>query len=188
VGGVSIANIELENVSSDISKVFAKDPAKRKAALHEAATNFNKAVADYEGISVHCAPKSPVCSPAKGGEPDILPDEPGGYSGFSALFGHKFVAPVISPNGPLNDLDGNVITDSSSPPNVGFPGFGGIDAAQSLAYVAAMQENGIPITFAYIADIHDNPREAAHWLVEMPVHATRPIRRWRRPLTSSYNV
>jgi hypothetical protein len=163
VGGVSIANIELENVSSDISKVFAKDPAKRKAALHEAATNFNKAVADYEGISVHCAPNSPVCSPAKGGEPDILPDEPGGYSGFSALFGHKFVAPVISPNGPLSDLDGNVITDSSNPPNVGFPGFGGIDAAQSLAYVAAMQENGIPITFAYIADIHDNPNgENAH--------------------------
>ncbi len=157
VGAVSIANIELENVSSDLQKVFAKDPAKRKAALHEAATNFNKAVADYEGISVHCAAGNPVCSSTNGGEPDILPDEPGGYTGFNALYGNKFVAPVISPNGPLNDLDGNLITDDSNPPNPGFPGFGGIDAAQSLAYVAAMQENGIPITFAYMADIHDNP-------------------------------
>jgi hypothetical protein len=69
------------------------------------------------------------------------------YSGFNALFGHKFVAPVIAPGG-LNDLDGNPIT--------GFPGFGEISASQTLAYVAAMQEHGVPVTFAYISDVHDN--------------------------------
>ncbi len=67
------------------------------------------------------------------------------------------MAPVINPGGPLEDLDGNLMTDDSTPPNPGFPGFGGIDAAQTLAYVASMQEHNIPITFAYISDVHDNP-------------------------------
>ena len=90
-------------------------------------SNFNKAVADYEGIAVHCAAGSAVCATANGGEPDVLPQEPGGYTGFNALYGHKFVAPVISPSSALNDLDGNLITDDSTPPNPGFPGFGEID-------------------------------------------------------------
>ena len=156
VGAVSIANMELENVSGDIRTVFASDPAKLAAALAEVKSNFNKAVADYEGIAVHCAAGSAVCATANGGEPDVLPQEPGGYTGFNALYGHKFVAPVISPSSALNDLDGNLITDDSTPPNPGFPGFGGIDAAQTLSYLAAMQEHGIPITYAYISDIHDN--------------------------------
>ncbi|HEU0316188.1 MAG TPA: hypothetical protein VFR49_02595, partial [Solirubrobacteraceae bacterium] len=37
----------------------------------------------------------------------------------------------------------------------GFPGFSP-SAAQSLGYVAAMQESGIPVTYAYIRDSHDN--------------------------------
>jgi hypothetical protein len=154
VGAASIANIELENVSSDLKRVFATDPTKLAAALAEASSNVDKAVADYEGISVHCAANNAVCSSANGGEPDVLPEEPGGYPGFSALYGHLFVAPVISPGGPLTDLDGNVITDGMG--NVGFPGFGGISASQTLAYVAAMQEHGIPVTFAYISDAHDD--------------------------------
>jgi hypothetical protein len=156
VGAVSIANIDLENVNGDIATVFASDPTKLAAAQAEARSNRNKAVADYEGIAVHCAAGDPVCSTANGGEPDGLPQEPGGYTGFNALWGHKFVAPVISPNGPLNDLDGNLITDNSSAKNPGFPGFGGIDAAQALAYVAAMQEHGIPVTYAYIPSVHEN--------------------------------
>lgn len=156
VGAVSIANMELENVSGDIKTVFASDATKLAAALAEASSNKNEAVADYDGIAIHCAANDAVCSAANGGEPDVLSQEPGGYTGFSALYGHKFVAPVISPRGPLNDLDGNLITDDSTPANPGFPGFGGIDAAQTLSYVAAMQEQGVPVTYAYIADIHDN--------------------------------
>jgi arylsulfatase A-like enzyme len=156
VGAVSIANMELENVSGDIKTVFANDPAVLSAALAEAKSNFNMAVADFEGIAIHCAAGNALCSSTNHGEPDVLPQEPGGYNGFNALYGHKFVAPVISPGGPLKDLDGNTVTDASSPPNVGFPGFGGISAAQTLAYVAAMQEHGVPITYAYISDAHDN--------------------------------
>jgi hypothetical protein len=158
VGAASIANMELENVNGDIKTVFANDPTVLAAALAEASSNFNKAVADFEGISVHCAAGNSICSAANHGESDVLPQEPGGYTGFNALYGHKFVAPVISPSGPLNDIDGNPEQDSHG--NLGFPGFGGISAAQTLGYVAAMQENGIPITYAYISDAHDNHSSA----------------------------
>jgi hypothetical protein len=151
VGAASIANMELENVTSDINTVFG--PNSPEAA--EAKANKTKAIADFEGVAVHCAAGDTVCAAANGGQSDVLPQEPGGYDGFSGLFGHLFVAPVISPSGPLTDLDGNVITDGKG--NNGFPGFGPITASQSLAYVAAMQEHGIPVTFSYISDAHDDP-------------------------------
>jgi hypothetical protein len=154
VGAVSIANMELENVGGDLQSVFGSDPAELAAALAEAKANRNKAIADFEGIAIHCAAGNAVCSSANHGEPDILTQEPGGYTGFNALYGHTFVAPVISPGGPLNDLDGNLIQDTHG--NAGFPGFSGISAAQTLSYVAAMQENGVPVTYAYISDAHDN--------------------------------
>ena len=169
VGAVSTANIELENVGGDIQAAFAADPVVQAAALAEANSNFNQAVADFEGIAIHCAKDNPVCSSANTGVADVLPQEPGGYTGFNALYGHKFVAPVISPDGPLMDLDGNPVTDSNAPSNVGFPGFGGITAAESLAYVAAMQEHGIPVTYAYISDAHDNHTAEGDTLYGPPV-------------------
>src|SRR5260370_23531376 len=158
VGAGSIANMELENVNGDIKTVFANDPTVLAAALAEAKSNFSQAVADFEGIAVHCAAGNALCSSANHGEPDVLPQEPGGYSGFNALYGHKFVAPVISPNRPLNDIDGNPEQDSHG--HLGFPGFGGISAAQSLGYATAMQENAIPVTSAYISATHDNHSRA----------------------------
>jgi hypothetical protein len=149
VGAVSIANMELENTGNDITNVFG---AGSPEAI-EAASNFRKATADFVGIAVHCAAGDAVCA---SGKPDILPQEPGGYSGFNALYGHKNVAPVISPSGPVTDLDGNIITDGRTPPNVGFPGFGGISASQSLAYVADMLENGVPVVYSYISDAHES--------------------------------
>ncbi len=142
VGAVSIANMEMENITSDIVEIYG-NPSPQYT---EAKTNKTQAVADFEGIAIHCALNSSVCSAANNGEPDLLPDEPGGYSGYMGLFGHKYVVPVIAPSG-LNDLSGNPIT--------GFPGFGGISPAQALAYDAAMLENGIPIIFTYISDAHD---------------------------------
>jgi hypothetical protein len=141
VGAVSIANMELENTHADITTVFG---AGSPEAI-EAASNPGQATSDFVGIAVHCAERSAVCA-AGNSKPDVLPDEPGGYAGFKALYGHKYVVPVIAPSG-LNDLSGNSIS--------GFPGFGGISAAQSLAYTATMQENGVPITYSYISDAHD---------------------------------
>lgn len=53
----------------------------------------------------------------------------------------------------LQDLLGNPIQDPFGQP--GFPGFDGMSAAVSLAYVVEMQEKGIPVTYAYISDAHD---------------------------------
>ena len=93
VGAFSIANIEFENVTSDINNVFGPGSDEAK----EAQANPVKAMADFEGIVVHCAQKSPLC--AKYGAKDILPDEPGGYMGFKALYGNANVQPQISPSG-----------------------------------------------------------------------------------------
>src|SRR5690349_9913959 len=108
---------------------------------------------DFVGIGVHCAQNSSLCSAANHGRTDLLPDEPGGYSGFNGLFGAKYVNPQIHPSGPMTDLNGNVIQDATG--HVGFPGFDGMEATVSLSWVAQMQEAGIPITYAYISDAHD---------------------------------
>jgi hypothetical protein len=142
VGAVSIANMELENTGADITTVFGAGSPEAS----EAASNSSQATKDFVGIAIHCAANDAVCA-AGNQKADVLPDEPRGYLGFNALYGHKYAVPVIAPSG-LNDLFGKPIT--------GFPGFGGISAAQSLAYTAAMQENGVPITYSYISDAHDS--------------------------------
>jgi hypothetical protein len=138
VGGVSTANIELEN-TGNLATVFG--PGSPNVTDPDA-------TADFIGIAIHCAKNNAVCSDVNGGQADVLPQEPGGYNGFKALYGHDFVAPVISPGGPLTDLSGKTIS--------GFPGFGGISASQSLGYTAAMLENGVPVTYSYISDAHDS--------------------------------
>ncbi len=149
VGAVATANMILENNSVDVPTVFGAGSPEAAEAL----ANPNLATTDFVGIGIHCAMGDSLCAAANHGQPDLLPDEPGGYTGFNGLFGHKYVAPQISPNGPLTDLNGNVIVDSANRP--GFPGFDGMSASVSLAYVAAMQEHGVPITYAYISDAHD---------------------------------
>ncbi len=146
VGQVATANTVLENIATDIPTVFG--PGSPQAA--EVASNPGQAFADFVGIGVHCALRNALCA---NGQADLLPQEPDGYTGYKALFGHTYVAPQVSPNGPLTDLNGNVIQDPAH--HIGFPGFDGMSAAVSLSYVAAMQENGIPVTYAYISDAHD---------------------------------
>jgi len=111
-----------------------------------------RTTADFIGIAVHCAGFSEMCASQNHGQPDLLPDEPGGYQGFNGLFGHKYIAPIFSPRGQLTDLDGNVIANGA---DVGFPGFNGMPATVFLSYIAAMQEHGIPVTYAYISAAHE---------------------------------
>jgi len=61
---------------------------------------------------------------------------------------------VISPGGPVSNLDGQVIKDSSG--DIGFPGYDGMTGVNSLAYTLDMQTHGIPVTFTYLSDLHDN--------------------------------
>src|SRR5260370_5879025 len=151
-GSVATANTTLENTAVDVGTVFGAGSPQEQEGL---ANPFPSTVpqADCVGIGIHWAAGNSLCSATNTGQSDVLPDEPGGYTGFMGLFGHKYVAPQISPNGPLTDLNNNVIKDPNG--NVGFPGFDGMSAAVSLSYVAAMQEHGVPITYAYISDAHD---------------------------------
>jgi hypothetical protein len=114
------------------------------------------AQADFVGIAVHCADTSTsVCHNNPDARTDPLPDEPpAGYSG-QALFGAKYVNPAITGGSAVvDDMNGNPIVDPFNHP--GFPGFDSMPAATTLGYVAQMQESGIPVTFAYISDVHDN--------------------------------
>jgi len=111
---------------------------------------------DFVGIAVHCGNSAgSVCRGNLNARMDSLPDEPGGYNGFQALFGAKYVNPAIVGGAfAVNDINGNPVTDPFGQP--GFPGFDSMSAATTLGYVAQMQEAGIPVTFAYISDVHDN--------------------------------
>jgi hypothetical protein len=151
-GSVAAADTELENTLPDIPLVYGASSAAAEEA--ENPKLANKAEADYMGLSVHCAKGSPLCNAAHGGVPDLLPDEPGGYSGYSALFGNKVIQPVISPSGPVRNLDGQVIKDPTG--DIGFPGYNGLDGSNGLAYTLYMQTHGIPVTFTYLTDLHDN--------------------------------
>jgi hypothetical protein len=147
-GAFSVANIELENTGLDITTVFGANST--EAA--EVKTNPAKAQADFLGIAIHCAKGSVLCTAHS--RPDFLPQEPGGYTGFGALFGNANVQPQISLGGPVKDLDGNVIQDANG--NPGFPNLFNPSASQTLGYLATMLESGVPVVYGYIADAHDN--------------------------------
>jgi hypothetical protein len=148
-GAVATANTILENIAIDIPTVFGANSPEAQEVM----ANPQQAFADFVGIGVHCAQNSPICAASQHVRPDLLPDEPGGYNSFSGLFGAKYVDPVIKPSGPMTDLNGNVIQDANG--DIGFPGFDGMEATVSLAWVAQMQEAGVPITYAYVSDAHD---------------------------------
>jgi predicted transcriptional regulator len=154
VGQVATANTVLENTGIDVPTVFGPgSPEAIQAAADSPGAPATQTFADYIGIGVHCAQDSSVCATANHGRPDLLPDEPNGYTGYNGLFGAKYVDPVIKPSGPMTDLNGNTIQDQNG--HVGFPGFDGMTATVSLSWVAQMQEAGVPITYAYISDAHD---------------------------------
>jgi len=162
VGGVGTANIELENngtnATGDITQVFGQGSPQ----WNETVANPQQGLTDFVGIAIHCsqAPSS-VCANNQNAKPDLLPDEPmpdgspgGGYTGFDALYGAKNVDPAITNgNACVNDTNGNAITDPDG--YCGFPGFDGMLAQNTLGYVEQMQENGVPITYGYISDVHD---------------------------------
>jgi hypothetical protein len=185
VGDVSTSNMELENLTPDLAKVFGPSSPEVQQLTADPNPYKDQENNDYIGLSVHCAGKSAFCSTAgavKYGQhaisptavADRLPAEPGGYTGYQALFGSKYLTPqlaqaanmaggvrvvnghsyqVTDAAGALTDTNGKEI-DGEYAQTPGFPGFGPISAAQSLAYVADLQETGVPVTYAYISDVH----------------------------------
>jgi hypothetical protein len=181
VGDIATANAELENTAVDIPKVFGVGSPEDQQLINDPDSFKDPETADYVGVAVHCARGSAFCAGAAGvkfgqtapsstASPDLLPDEPGGYNGYQALFGHRYVAPQLgagAPNvaedgfqvtnaaGSLVDLNGNEI-DGDFLTTPGFPGFGGINASQSLAYAADMLGSGVQVVNMYISDLHGN--------------------------------
>jgi hypothetical protein len=182
VGEIATANSELENTAVDIPKVFGTGSAEDQQLVNDPDSYKDPETADYVGIGVHCAQGSTFCADATGVKygqttpsstavTDSLPDEPGGYSGYQALFGHKYVAPQLgagTPNlssggyqvtnaaGNLVDLNGNEIDGEYVSNYPGFPGYGDINASQSLAYAADMLNSGVQVVNMYISDLHGN--------------------------------
>jgi hypothetical protein len=155
VGQVSTANTILENTGIDIPSFFGPgSPEAIQAAGDSPGQSATQTFADYVGIGVHCAQGSLICGASTHAHADALPDEPGGYSGYQALMGARYVDPVIKPGTPMTDLGGHVIKDQNN--HIGFPGFDGMTATVSLSWIAQMQEAGIPVTYGYISDAHDD--------------------------------
>jgi hypothetical protein len=101
---------------------------------------------DFIGAAIHCSVNSPFCTQGNNAVPDLLPDEPLGYTGYQALFGLKYIAPAL---GGITDYNGNAITGFSALNFDPVP-------AQTLAVVETMLKKGIPVVFVYISDAHDN--------------------------------
>jgi len=184
VGQVASANTVLENTAVDMPKVFGAGSPEAQQLAADANPFKNAEVADYVGLAVHCAPGSAFCASAQGVKygqtspsptavADLLPDEPGGYTGFQALFGHRYIAPqlgagtpgltrngyqVTNSAGNLVDLNGNEIDGAFLTGHPGFPGFSRINASQTLAYMADMLESGVPVVSGYMSAVHGNDR------------------------------
>lgn len=171
VGAAAAADMEIENTGVDLSTVFGPGSPQ---------TTDPNAFANYEGVAIHCAAGSTLCSTANGGFPDKLPWEPNpdgspattdtatgtstAYEGYNGLFGHKYVTQafrnlglgsnVLDANGNLRDINGNTIVDDfNGSLTPGFPGFS-IAPEYSLGYVADMLEAGVPVVYAYINTPH----------------------------------
>jgi hypothetical protein len=167
VGDFSTANMVLENATVDVPTVFGAGSPEAAETAANPDPFKDIQVARYVGEAVHCAQGAAICSSSSRPVADVLPTEPGGYNGYQALFGAKYIAPAIGggpdqfhngyrvtdANGNLVDLDGNTLEEPFSH-EPGFPGFNPV-ATQSLAVLADMQEAGIPVTYGYISDLHE---------------------------------
>jgi hypothetical protein len=156
VGAFSTANMVLEN-AGDLPTVFGTTPP---------LGTYANTTSAFIGEAVHCGLGDAGCEQATGAVTDTPPaaNNPGSAT-YKALFGHAYIAPLLKgaahPPAPyrvadnagnLVDLDNREIADFRG--NVGFPGFSPTPS-QSLAEIADLQEAGVPVTYGYIADIHE---------------------------------
>src|SRR5439155_116526 len=72
-----------------MTRVFGKQSAQWTEPRDHAAL----AQTDFVGIAIHWAQGGGTCNTSRPAKADVLPDAPGGYNGFSGLFGAKHVNP-----------------------------------------------------------------------------------------------
>src|SRR2546421_8888244 len=128
-GAISLANIELENIGTgpfgDMSQAFGTgSPEWTDAVASNAAPSGTaaraKAFTDYVGIAIHCAQGGGICASnatnVANSRPDKLPDEPGEYVGYQALYGAKYVNQAIRPGVPAQPNNNVCVNDTSGAP------------------------------------------------------------------------
>ncbi|MGH3471326.1 MAG: hypothetical protein ACRDPG_04670 [Nocardioidaceae bacterium] len=150
VGEVALANLDIENAEPDVPLVFGQNSPEAKDAANPNYPTQTK----FEGLAVHCTKAGSFCADNPRPVADRLPAEPGGYQGYRAVFGAKYLDHELSPAGPLTNLNGQIITDSNGVR--GFPGYDSMQPVNALAYTLDMQEHGVPVTYTYLTDAHDN--------------------------------
>ena len=186
VADIATANQELENTTPDIAQAFGANSPEAQQLAADTDSFKDAETADYVGVAVHCAQGNAFCAGARADRgnqttpsptavTDSLPDEPGGYSGFQALFGHRYVAPqlgagtpglthhgyqVTNAAGNLVDENGNQINGAFLTNHPGFPGFGPINASQTLADSGTtgtwMDETDLRPTLMYLTGLKDD--------------------------------
>ena len=113
-----------------------------------------RALTDFVGIAIHCAQGAALCD-----TPNAKPDDSTTFPAVRQRLQGALRRQVRQPGdhrrptGCVKATDGTNITDPLG--NCGFPGFDGALAKNTLGEVAQMQENGVPVSFAYISDAHD---------------------------------
>ena len=151
------ANMELENPSVDIPKVFGPNAPRPAASRRPGPVQrpgngrLHRSRDPLRKRCIVCASAKAVkygeATPTPSAVPDLLPDEPGGYDGYQVLFGSKYIAPgprrrdaddlthngyeVTNAAGNLVDENGNQIDGAYLNDYPGFPGFGSINASQT---------------------------------------------------------
>ena len=185
VGDFSTANMVLENTALTCPTVFGPDSPEVAQSNADPDSFKDAEIADYVGERRALREGRRDLRERPGGEvrpddalarprsPDSLPTEPGGYDGFQALFGAKYVAPQFGAGTPNLTHNGYQVTNAAGQPRrpqrQRDPGAVQRTSRASpastrprrsrLAYLADMQEAGIPVTYGYISDLHE--RKAA---------------------------
>ena len=126
-----------------------------RARRREAAEPAAQRMADFVGIAIHCAKGNALCGRA---EREARPgdDRSGLGRGLSGAPRRQVRQPCDQPRQRLRGGNRRHRHQGSDGTFCGFPGFDGALAKNTLGEVAQMQENGVPVTFAYISDAHDN--------------------------------
>jgi hypothetical protein len=101
-------------------------------------------------------------APGSAGAPPVYdvfaPNATNTGAGAAPVVNHP--AGTIPPPASAAGATTSAIQDSTG--NSGFPGFDGMEANNALGYTAAMQEAGIPVTYTYLSDVHDDHYNANH--------------------------
>ena len=163
-GATALANIVLENTGTgpngDMTKVFgAGSPEWLEAQAAERSPPGPPRATSRRPTSSASRSTAPagggICAGNANATARPAPDEPGGYNGYQGPVRGEVRQPGDHRRQRRRERPRRQRRSRDPFGQPGFPGFDGLFATTTLGYVAQMQEAGIPVTFGYISDAHD---------------------------------